>query len=238
MKKSVEKFLEKVQDIFFPRGITCLSCGKELTDDDTRDADLCKECFQSLTFLEGDICPKCATKLEDGICPNCHNYSFSFDRTITSVKYQGLARSMVIDFKDADKNYLYRTMLYFMPPIEEHVDIVTFVPSSKKAIRKRGYDHAEILAKGYGKKVGLPVLRLLCRTKENRDSAELNRAERVKNIKNAFSVTKATSKVTLKDKTVIIIDDVMTTGMTIDECAKLLKKEGAKRVIAVVFSRS
>lgn len=236
-KSRLRKIADALIGIFYPEGVTCVNCGRELTDDDNREAELCKDCLSHITFLSDDLCPICADNLVDGVCNNCSRRKFFFDRTFTVIRYDGLARSMVIDFKDSDKSYLYRNMLYFMPDIGEDVDIVTYVPSSRKAVRRRGYDHAKILARAYARKCGAELLTTLERVRENFDSAVLTKKERELNLKGAFSVAKKLPSGALNDKTVVIVDDVMTTGYTMDECARILKKEGAKQVFAVVFAR-
>lgn len=236
-KSRLRKILDKIARFFYPRGVTCLNCGRELTDADNREGELCNDCLSRLTYLNDELCPVCADPLQDGVCNNCSHRKFFFDRTFSVLRYDGLARSMVIDFKDADKSYLYRNMLYFMPDIGEEIDVVTYVPSGKRAVRKRGYDHAKILADAYANKCGVPFLSALERVRDNQDSAGLTKRERELNLKNTFSVTKKLPSGALKDKTVVIVDDVMTTGYTMDECARILKKEGAKQVFAVVFAR-
>ncbi len=236
-KSRFRKILDYLIGIFYPRGVSCVSCGRELTDDDNREAELCRDCFSHITFRTDELCPICADKLVDGVCVNCSRRKFSFDRTYSVIRYDDLARSMVIDFKDSDKSYLYRNMLYFMPDVGEEVDLVTYVPSGKKAVRRRGYDHAKILAQAYAEKCGVEFLKTLDRVGESVDSARLTKKERELNLKNAFSVTEKLPSGALNGKTIVIVDDVMTTGYTIDECARILKKEGAKQVFAVVFAR-
>jgi len=112
--------------------------------------------------------------------------------------------------------------------------IIVPVPLYKKRQSERGYNQAELLSRGVAKILGLPVNdKALVRVRETRVQKHMTPKERLENLKGAFNVT---NKEQVKDKTIILVDDVFTTGSTVNECAKVLLKAGARRVEVLVAS--
>jgi competence protein ComFC len=101
-----------------------------------------------------------------------------------------------------------------------------------KKLRQRGYNHAKLLADQIGKRLSLPIVDCLLRSKETKIQAGLTKKEREANMKDAFSV----KSVDIKNKTIFLVDDIVTTGVTFGEAAKVLKKNGAKAVYGLAFS--
>ncbi len=217
-------FLEKLKDMLFPRGIVCIKCGKEL-DEEGRALELCLDCLSSV--------PLCLDIGDGEVIANTY-----FDKVYYNVKYEDFARTMVLDYKDGGKNWLYYNMVKLMRVPEEQVDFVTYVPCHKRTIRKRGFDHARELAKHYAEEIGLPFLKALIRVKQGLDASKLTKAQREENIKDSFSVSKDFNTDALKDKTILLVDDLLTTGATASECSKVLKEYGAKSVLVAVFARA
>jgi ComF family protein len=112
--------------------------------------------------------------------------------------------------------------------------IISFVPLHFRRKAMRGYNQSEILARLIGQKTGLKVLDLLKKAKSTTRQAELSGTKRRKNLENAFRVKKG---IDIKNKKIIIVDDVMTTGSTLEECARVLKTAGAKEVWGLVIAR-
>ncbi len=111
--------------------------------------------------------------------------------------------------------------------------VVTFVPMHRRRRMERGYDHAEKLAAGVARALGLEAVRLLERSRLSPSQASLGFAERRKNVKGAFRL-KADGRL---PEEVVVVDDVLTTGSTLAECAETLKAGGARRVVACVLAR-
>ena len=113
-------------------------------------------------------------------------------------------------------------------------DIVTWVPLSRRKKKKRGYDQAELLAEGLSSLLGLDCRKILYKNKETKTQSLLkNGDERGKNIKGAYSLC---DENTVKGKKILIIDDIVTTGATLSECCRVLKKAGAEMVTAAAFA--
>ena len=109
-------------------------------------------------------------------------------------------------------------------------DAAVFVPMSEKERAARGYNQSELLARRLSERTGMPLVSALEKTRETRRQAELGRTERKSNLAGAFRVT---DRAAVRDKTIVIADDVMTTGSTLSEIAAALKKAGAARVYAL-----
>jgi ComF family protein len=111
--------------------------------------------------------------------------------------------------------------------------VVTFVPMHRRKRKARGYDHAEKLAAGTARALGLPLCRLLERTRATKAQSSLDPSGRRRNVKGAFRPVGGE----LKGREVILVDDILTTGSTLSECARALKKAGAGRITACVIAR-
>lgn len=113
------------------------------------------------------------------------------------------------------------------------IDYITAVPLSKSSLYKRGYNQSELLAKHIHKRIKVPYKALLIKTKDNFPQHSLNREQRKKNVIGVYSTVKSCS---LSGKTILLIDDIATTGYTLHECANTLYKCGAKKVICCTFT--
>lgn len=148
--------------------------------------------------------------------------------------YEGAARSLVLDLK-------VRAVRSASLPLVEAMStavlrsglrgsVVTWVPGRPKEERRRGFDHAHVLAQGLARRLGLPVQRLLDRTGSNRDQVGLSARERLENLNGAFKGR----SLRVPGKAVVLVDDVLTTGATASACAGALLAAGASQVEVVV----
>ncbi len=228
--------------ILFPK--TCLHCRKDLEFRDT--APLCPECFSRMERIPGLFCNRCGLPLPYGGA-HCHacrggrgdQYKCSLIRA--AFVFNPQLRSLVHAFKYKGKTSLARHFGNWLaaaweryPEIHDS-DILSFVPLSQKRLKERGYNQSGLLAKAFAVKTGLALEDgLLKKSKETKSQASLSKAERMENIKNAFEVI---DPARVKGKKVLLIDDVCTTGATLEECASALKKAGAQKVSALVLAR-
>ncbi|MBR1748116.1 MAG: ComF family protein [Clostridia bacterium] len=217
-------FFCKLRDLLYPRGLTCNGCGAELNDDE-RKYSLCKKCAGKI-FDEGDVYfgERYARSLMiDGYPDVTARACF---------RYENVVRKYVIDYKDADKTYLCDYMALHLTELYERVglssDVVAYVPTSPKNRKRRGYDAMKIVAEAFAKRTGLPVCHDLFR-KDGVDQNQISIDERGENVKNKFLFR---DKI---DGRVLLLDDVVTTGATAEECARSLLSHGAKEVSVLSF---
>lgn len=184
---------------------------------------------------------KCGKQLEyntDELCGDCTRRSRSFERGFATFPYTDAMRKSVYSFKYNNRREyasFYATSIFtlYREQIERiEPDALIPVPLHKSKYRKRGYNQAELVAAELSRLTGIPLdSGILKRTRNTRPQKELDDEQRNKNISNAFQI----SKNVVKYKKVILIDDIYTTGTTINECAKELKKAGVEKVFFITI---
>ena len=220
------KIIKAILNALFPEDYACLLCGREVFDG----RQLCTECEKTVTYNDKATCPICGRKTaNEQICLECKAQAPLFDKGVSAFVYEGGARNLILKFKNDGaylKNYLARN-LYNKCLTFSDADAVCFVPMTKKAYRKRGYNQSELLAKELGKMLSLPVLKdAIEKVKSSTAQKTLTRAQRAENLKGCFRAKREK----VKDKTLILVDDVLTTGATADAICKELKRRGAKKI--------
>src|SRR3989339_1026643 len=214
------------KDILFPA--YCLGCGKE-------GILVCKDCLQTLDCSGVFCCPVChASSLNGKVCEICMAQSY-LDRhvAITQYKEKGLVGDMLHMFKYSyveDMAQILRDMaIKFSQVYSFDVDIVVCVPLHRRRLAQRGFNQAEEIARISSQVFDIPFHSILRRCRHTRQQAKLNREGRLVNLIDAFEIIK--NDFDLNNKRVLLVDDVLTTGSTMQECAKVLKGAGAKEVI-------
>ncbi len=176
---------------------------------------------------------------EFGTCWSCKGKKFSFDRVWAVGRYDGILKELIHKFKFQDREYLYRPLgelmaRYLADTINQKIDLVTSVPMSKERLRERGYNQASLLAGVIARETGIMFKdKLLYRQRRTRPQYRLSSEERKENLRGAFTLIQ---KQDVREQTVLVVDDIFTTGATIEECALTLKRGGAKRVYALVLA--
>ncbi len=155
--------------------------------------------------------------------------------------YQFKYAPYLTDLQTVLGDLLYEQMIQeelFMKILQQNPILVP-IPLSRSKERKRGYNHAEILAKNLGKKLGIPVQNILLRIKETKPQYGLKREERIRNIKNAFGIQNHELRIKnyAKRPTVFLVDDIVTTGSTLLEAANVLKRNGFRKVYGVILAQ-
>lgn len=205
------KMLDRIGRLLFPP--KCLLCGKILEPE------------------ELDLCRACRT---DG--PECRNYRMKLpfiDSWAAVWYYEGQARESLLRFKFRGARGYARGYgrLLAMRLQQEHpegFDLLTWVPISKRRKLRRGYDQVELLARAVGKELGMEPVRLLRKIRHNPpQSGIVGEAQRRANVLGAYKVEQPQL---LADKRVLLLDDIVTTGSTAGECARMLLTMGAKEV--------
>jgi ComF family protein len=226
-------FFSKIKK-FFKKHIayekwTCNACLKE----NFNGKFVCDDCLEKLKVIGAKSCAHCGRELlnSQNYCTTCKDKLLSTTMGKSVFTYQDTAGALIRRFKYNGAKYMAdyfakeMSNLYFKYYF--NTDYLTFVPMTKRAFYKRGYNQSELLAIALSKIVNVQVLGVLEKQKNTKRQAKLNRKERIKNLEHAFKVV---DKKLVKGKSFTLVDDVTTTGSTIEVIAKLLLKHGAKEV--------
>lgn len=233
-----DRFLEAV----YPSGIYCISCGSII--DSSRDYALCDSCIKHFHWPGLKTCGKCGKILADGyrhdLCWDCRSYDHDFDRGFTCVQYGLLERGVLMDYKYRGKSYIGRKLgdiLYDRMALEDvEYDLIVPVPSSPERQKKRGYNQAQVMAKVLARRKGVVCgSELLVRVKKTVPMKGLGATERYENLKNAFAVSPK-SHYTVAGRKILVVDDIYTTGSTLDACSRVLREAGAAAVYVLTFA--
>ncbi|MDD4110308.1 MAG: ComF family protein [Clostridia bacterium] len=238
MKKEVKEFFNKLLEVVYPSDITCFLCGNELKDENM----LCEDCQKKVECTE-KICLKCGSPcltLAD-YCLHCQKHKRAFKMARAPFVYSGNIAVSVQNFKYNGKKYLANPFSKMMKKEYEkmekegmQVDLIVPVPLHKDRQKKRGFNQAELIAVELSNLINIPISHNnLQRIKNTETQTNLSYKERQKNLDNAFVIT---DKTEFKDKNILLIDDVLTTGSTADHCATILKKAKAKNVYVLTFA--
>jgi len=218
-------------DLIFPK--KCVNCGRFGTFS-------CPDCLERIKPIITQVCPKCGKISEKGKwCFGCRGKSRLSGLIVAAYYRAGPTKEIIHHLK-------YNSILELSPIladllIDQLIDIdfrgevvITAVPLHRRRLNERGFNQAEVLAKIVAKKVGYEYKNLLRRKFHLHRQVELSGAKRRENLQNVFSIIKNPE---IKNKTIILVDDVATTGTTLEECAKTLRIAGAKQVWGLVVAR-
>ncbi len=237
------KMLERIADLLWPR--TCPICGK-LSDRPQRY--ICSACLMRINFVEQSegcchICGRSVEELKtDYLCEDCRVYKPNYDRAATALNFSGAARKLVTKFKYNSCLWLLQDFVDWLESAAmarydlNAADIILPMPTTLLHRLDRGYNPSAVLARHLAKRIGKPCLSgILKRKGHPKRQAGLSEEARRENVKGTFRIPKGE---VLQGKTVLLLDDVLTTGSTLSEAARELKNAGAKRVLALTLARS
>lgn len=212
--KLIKYFYDCFIETIYPHINTCICCGEEGKEV------ICKDCDSKISYINQKI------KLNDFdeyVYPCCY-YGHEIKKLLFKFKYD---KDFYVGEKLGDL-LIQKINLYRMEDT-----VLTYIPSSKKNIKIRGFDQCEFLAKYIEKKIGIKVYKYLIKSDKVSEQKKLSHKERLYNLQGAFKCSRDVS-----GKSVILIDDVVTTGSTLNFAKKALEKEGAKKVLLIVLAKS
>ncbi|MDD5772993.1 MAG: ComF family protein [bacterium] len=235
----VREIIDAFVDFIWPP--KCLICDNSLEDGKKF---ICDECAKGVNLFSPPFCFHCGKPLfysgdlSERLCAPCKEKKGHFDRAFIIGSYENSLREAVHQFKYNKKAALRK---YFSVLINDYVeknnvldkvDVIVPVPLFLTKKRERGFNQSELLAKEISKKWSLPVsTKNLYRARHTEPQYNLDYTGREKNIKGAF---KLKDKDIIEGKRVLLIDDVVTTGATINECSRILKNEGKAKDVFVL----
>jgi ComF family protein len=236
--------VHRLLDIVFPA--SCAYCRSPLGA--SRTARLCAACWADFSALAGALCPVCGRPFESPEtladspthrCLSCRRDPPSFDQALSVGAFEGSLREAVHQFKYRPCRALGKPLGDWMSErirVLIGIDAIMPVPLHTSRLRKRGFNQALLLAHRMSLKCSAPLsYDNLVRVRPTRPQVELTGEERIRNVAGAFSL-KAPERVV--ERHVLLIDDVFTTGATLNECAAALKEAGARQVTACTLARA
>lgn len=231
-------------ELLFPSNIYCICCGNLINY--TRPYSLCDDCLENIRWANGRVCEVCGKVMaednEEDICTDCQKNRHCFDKGYTCMVYGQMEKEMVHKYKFNGAVYmgekLGQIMLDRILAEDLDIDCVTAVPMHPKKLKKRGYNQAELMAKTVAKGLGTDYNnQVLVRKSYKSPMNKLGAEQRHKNVSGAYALNKKVPDAgDLKGKRVLLIDDVYTTGSTVDECSRLLKEQGAEKVYVLTLA--
>lgn len=219
----------------------CLSCEKRVTEPHT----FCAECWKALHFVAAPYCERCGAPfdlpVEKGtLCGTCLHKEPPYAKARSALIYDEASRPLILRFKHSDTLHLAPAFAGWMVAAGQdfwgEVDLIVPVPVHRWRLLKRRYNQAALLAQAIGKRLGKPVLvDGLVRSRATESQGHKDWKERHKNVAGAF---RAPSPAALRAKRIVLVDDVVASGATVESCVRTLLQAGAGCVFVVTLARS
>lgn len=225
--------IKHMLDLLYPIKPKCSICGSDGAKA------ICERCMASIDYLHGATCFNCGKQLHekytDSTCPDCKAGVFYYERAYSCFEYKGTGKELIHKFKFEGKVRLAKVIAGLMEERlrneEPAIDAVVPVPIHKIKLEARGFNQSYLIALELGERLGKPIFDCLERKKETKEQYSLDRAQRHLNINDAFSVKLSYNIGKYKD--ILLVDDIYTTGSTVNECSRVLKKAGADKVYVI-----
>ncbi|MBQ9795392.1 MAG: ComF family protein [Clostridia bacterium] len=241
MKQKIKNLSSKILNLIFPENIKCMFCGEELNQNSYNCT--CEECLNTLPFISR-ACSRCGTQLNEeeyGVCFRCKTKNYNFVEAKAVFEYKDLPLQVVHNLKYNNKRYLIKYIVKYLVDFYGRwnlfADYVTYVPMFSKKEKERGFNQAKLMAENFAIQTEIPFINCCEKIKDTRSQTNLNSKERMENIKDCFKF-KSEYKKDIKNKTVLIIDDIVTTGATTSELSKVLLSAGASSCYVLSFAHT
>lgn len=228
--------LQTILDMLYP--VRCPVCGDIVIPKNKR---ACTACEKKLQIITEPRCKKCSKPIDQDqreYCSDCERKEYHYEYGYSLWIYDSIMKKSISDFKYCYKReyavyYIQATIANYEDKIKRMApDVIVPVPIHKSKYRDRGYNQAEILARGIGKRLNIPVLpHLLIRDKKTLPQKQLNDKERLRNLQEAFGYnSQCAHDYTGKMDSILLVDDIYTTGSTIEACTNVLLQNHIKHV--------
>jgi competence protein ComFC len=227
--------------LFYPQ--LCAICSESVSGDRY----LCGDCARKAPPIKPPFCSRCSEPFDGEItdvfsCANCAHRVLHFDAAVAAFRSRGVVRQIIHRFKYSHDIHLRFPIADWLAATLDdprlagrRIDVVIPVPLHPTRKRERGFNQAELLAELFSARAGLPMHAALERIRYTTTQTAYDRAERIENLRDAFRLRK---KADVRGLHVLLIDDVLTTGSTLSECARVLKAGGAITVHAATAARA
>lgn len=241
MRSLLANAAEPLATLVYPSA--CLVCAAPADSGAT----LCDDCAARAPKLRAPFCERCSEAFtgamqQEFTCANCANRELHFEAAVSAYRSRGIVRKIVHEFKYNRQRHL-RHLIgdWLVAALDDlrlrgrHFDLLVPVPLHPTRQRERGFNQAQLLAETLSAHVGIRLREPLRRIGYTTTQTAYDRAERIENLRGAFQVRGGES---VRGLRVLLIDDVLTTGSTLSECARVLKRAGAISVYAATAARA
>lgn len=228
--------LAPLLDLIIPPA--CLACGTRIED---QQQVICADCEAKISPVSGALCPVCGSEMLTRNCEVCAEEAFAFDTARSAFKYFSPVKELIHELK---YNGFVSPAGYFALPLTEMIeadeelqdyDYICAVPLHPVRKRERGYNQSDLIAYSLATLCSLPYCNPVSRKVNTLSQTLLSKAHRIKNLSGAFVIK---NPALVQGKKVIVVDDVFTTGTTINEIAKELRQAGADKICAITVARA
>ena len=243
MRLTLVRLLHRVLHTLFP--MNCIHCGEALVDPAV--PYICQPCWDTISVLQDPKCPRCylpfsspstLTYSPEHLCGPCRRRPPVYTKACTPYVYQGVLKEAIAQLKYHGKVRLSRPLARLMVSAWElprTIDGLIAVPLHPTRLREREYNQSLLLANNLSHHLGVPVIgNVLVRIRQTVPQTSLKRSARLTNLRKAFAVR---CPQVIANKRIVLVDDVLTTGTTVNECAKTLWKAGAEAVYVQTIAR-
>src|SRR5947199_3629102 len=239
--RATPSFFRGIASLLYPPSCTICSASVDLGEH------LCGECEAKVSRIVPPFCAKCSEPFDGAIttvfaCANCAHRVLHFDAAVAAYRARGIARHVILNFKYGRQIHLRHLVARWLVAAfdderlrDRCFDVIVPVPLHPARQRERGFNQAALLAEWLSAHLSLPFLPALRRIHYTTTQTAFDRAERMRNLRGAFRLRK---KADVRDLRVLLIDDVLTTGSTLSECARVLKEAGAHSIHAATAARA
>jgi len=228
--------LQTILDMIYP--VRCPICDEIVIPKSER---ICIPCKNKLHYIKEPRCKKCSKPIEQEekeYCNDCEQKNFQFVKGFAIWSYNDAMKHSIAEFKYHNKKeyakfYIREMVQIYGEMIKKlSLDAIVPIPIHRSKYLERGYNQADILARGMGKELNLPVLsELLVRNKKTLPQKQLSDKERLRNLREAFGFNiKAAERFEKEISRVLLVDDIFTTGSTIEACSNVLKSNGVRDI--------
>ncbi len=241
---AVISFLHRILEVMLPS--SCCYCHSSVGN--SRIPHFCASCWSDFTLLHGPFCPTCGRPFEspetlshspEHSCLSCRQYPPHFDQALSIGLFEGSLREAVHQFKYRPCQSLGKPLGDWMATginVLITIDMIMPVPLHVQRLKQRGFNQALLLAHRMSARKGIKLnIDNLARVRPTRPQVELTGEERKKNVAGAFMLRRPGD---VENRHIVLVDDVFTTGATMNECAGVLKKAGASQVTALTLARA
>ncbi|MDY6935654.1 MAG: ComF family protein [Spirochaetota bacterium] len=220
-------------DFLFPS--RCICCNKVIPFQQNH---LCEICFSRIVLLD-ERCEVCSGVVINGICAICSDRRFYITKNIVIAEYTGVMKEILHNYKFNKKIRLYKQLCRLSFPHivkhRDHFDILTAVPMNSRKKWKRGFNQSELVARELADRLNIKFYTLLKEKIYSKTQKDLGFRDRFLNILDRYEMKKSNI---LNGEKILLVDDIFTTGATINECARILMSSGADSVYSLTLARA